>query len=133
MSVPSSSELAMSLDILLVENHPDTAKFLRMYLEQLGHVVRVAGSVQEALAKLSQANAEVLISDIGLPDGDGWEIMERAGLPPTVYAIAMSGFGAFSDRTRSESAGFRHHLTKPFSPDELDGYLEEALREKNAR
>lgn len=104
-----------------------------MYLEQLGHGVRLAKCVSEALDELSVATVEVLISDIGLPDGDGWEIMERAHLPTTVYAIAMSGFCTLSDRSRSESVGFRHHLTKPFSPDELDGYLAEAARERNSR
>ena len=68
-----------------------------------------------------------------LPDGDGWELMAKAHLPATVYAIAMSGFGMNTDRLKSKAAGFRRHLLKPFVPTELDAALEEAAREATAR
>jgi CheY-like chemotaxis protein len=133
MTAQPSREPAQSLTILLVENHPDTAKYLRRYLEQRGHAVDVAGSVREALDALAERVVDVLISDIGLPDGTGWELMERASLPPTVYALAMSGFGASTDYRQSAEAGFRHHLLKPFTPEQLDAYLAEALGERAAR
>jgi CheY-like chemotaxis protein len=120
------------LAVLVVENHPDTLKYLRMYLEQLGHIVRTASTVKEALLRLSEDPGDVLISDIGLPDGDGWELIERAQLPGRVYAIAMSGFGMGRDHSRSKAAGYRHHLLKPFTPDELDPYLAEASEERAA-
>ena len=82
---------------------------------------------------LSEGSVDVLLSDIGLPDGDGWELMERAHLPDSVYAIAMSGFGMGNDHSRSKEAGYRHHLLKPFTPDLLDGYLEEAMQERAVR
>lgn len=121
-----------SLRVFVVENHPDTLKYLQMYLEQMDHVVQSARTMAEALAALPGADAEVLISDIGLPDGDGWELMRRLRLPRPIYAIAMSGFGMNADHARSRAAGYRHHLLKPFSPDDLDAMLEEAAHELHA-
>lgn len=115
--------------IFIVENHPDTLKYLRMYLETLGHAVASARTMTEALQALPEANADVLISDIGLPDGNGWDLLRDAHLPRPLYAIAMSGLGMNADRVRSQAAGYRHHLLKPFSPDALDGLLDEAARE----
>jgi len=73
---------------------------------------------------------EVLVSDLGLPDGDGWQLLREsreAGAFP--YAIAMSGFGTFADVATSTEAGFRHHLVKPFEWDALKRLLGFALEE----
>lgn len=121
-----SPEHPKPLRIFVVENHADTLKYLTMYLEQMGHTVESAKTMEEALAALPKADCEVLISDIGLPDGDGWELLERVELPHPIYAIAMSGFGMNADHARSKAAGYRHHLLKPMNPDELDSMLEEA-------
>ena len=118
-----------ALRIFLVENHADTLKWLTLYLEQMGHQVSSARTVADALDALPQGTWDVFISDIGLPDGDGWELLQRANLPGEVYTIAMSGFGMNADRLRSKSTGYRHHMLKPFNPDELDSLLEEAARE----
>ena len=130
MNVPATLH---ALDILVVENHSDTLKYLRMYLEQSGHSVRTAETMTEALERLSECPGDVLLSDIGLPDGTGWDLMEKAHLPESVYTIAMSGFGMGNDRTLSREAGFRHHLLKPFTPEILDEYLEEAAHERASR
>jgi two-component system CheB/CheR fusion protein len=119
------------LVIFVVENHPDTLKYLRMFLEQLGHEVLAARSMVEALAELPGSDCDVLISDIGLPDGDGWQLLRKVALP-LPYAIAMSGYGMSADRLRSKEAGYRHHILKPFEPDELEAMLEEAARERAA-
>lgn len=132
MSTSAKPKPLQVLDILVVENHTDTLKYLRLYLEQLGHVVRTAPTMRLALAELSGKVCDVLISDIGLPDGSGWELLETAQLPDSVYAIAMSGFGMGTDQTRSKAAGFRHHLLKPFTPEDLDGFLHEASRERTS-
>ena len=121
------------LRIFIVENHTDTLKWISRYLESMGHTVLSAKSMTEALTALPTADCEVLISDIGLPDGDGWELLRNAQLPRPVYAIAMSGFGMNADRVKSKAAGYRHHLLKPFVPRELDDALEEADREATAR
>ena len=125
--VPSTAPRA--LRILVVENHPDTLKYIGMYLEALGHEVESARTMRAALEMLPKADRDVLISDIGLPDGDGWELLRRARLSRPIYAVAMSGFGMGADRKRSEAAGYRHHLLKPFNPGELNVLLAEASRE----
>ncbi|MBV9390497.1 MAG: response regulator [Verrucomicrobia bacterium] len=133
MSAPTSSRQNESLRILIVENHSDTLRYLQMYLEQLGHKIDVAKTMHEGLAAAQTADLDVLISDIGLPDGDGWELMRSAEFKHPVYAIAMSGYGMEADRAKSIKAGFKHHLLKPFLPDELNDMLEEAIRERRTR
>ena len=121
------------LRVFVVENHADTLDLLTQYLQSMGHAVCSANTMTEALAALPNSPCDALISDIGLPDGDGWELMEKAHLPASVYAIAMSGFGANADRLKSKAAGFRRHLLKPFVPTELDAALEEAADEADAK
>lgn len=121
------------LEIVVVENHPDTLKYLGLYLRQSGHSARTARTVAEGLAALAEAPCDMLICDIGLPDGSGWDLIENARLPSTVYAVAMSGFGMGSDRHRSLSLGYRRHVLKPFLPEDLDVFIEEAQRERLAR
>ena len=132
MSFSDSGPTSRPLRIFIVENHPDTLRWLGLYLEQLGHTVLSARTMEDALEALPKANCDVLISDIGLPDGDGWTLLRtlrESHRPHPGYAIAMSGFGLNADRTRSEAAGYRHHMLKPFNPDALDTLLEEAARE----
>jgi CheY-like chemotaxis protein len=116
----------------LVEDHQDTANFLKRFIEQRGHTVRLAASMQAALEQLALAEADFLLSDIALPDGDGWTLMQLlpAGEAPG-FAVAMSGLGTDADRSRSGNAGFRRHLRKPFEILDLDDLLQQACREKN--
>ncbi len=134
MSVTTFSQPPGPLRIFVVENHPDTLMYLQMYLEVLGHKVASARTIKDALSSLTATEYDVLISDIGLPDGSGWELLPRvhAGAPRPIFAIAMSGFGLSADHERSREAGFRHHLLKPFRPDELNGMLQEAALEMAA-
>jgi hypothetical protein len=67
-----------------------------------------------------------LISDIGLPDGAGWEMLERARLPHPLFGIDISGVGRNIDTSRSLAGGYRHHLFKPFPLAYLNHLLEEA-------
>ena len=90
-----------SLRIFIVENHDDTRFLLGLLLEQLGHTVASAANVTDALTRIPDGSWDVLISDIGLPDGSGWDLMHRLGTGRPRYAIAMSGFGMRSDRDRS--------------------------------
>ena len=101
------------LDILLVEDHQDTAQALCDSLIARGHRVRVVTGVDAALREAASDPCELLISDIGLPDGSGLDVMRRMDPAPTVGAIAMSGFGMEKDLLRSRKAGFNTHLTKP--------------------
>lgn len=117
--------------IFVVENHGDTLDCLAFYLQEIGHTVESACSMAEALEKIPAANCDVLMSDIGLPDGDGWELLQNLGKNRPHYAVAMSGFGRTSDRLKSKAAGYRHHLLKPVTPDQVDQLLEEARQEKS--
>ncbi|MBC8119395.1 MAG: response regulator [Burkholderiaceae bacterium] len=121
--------MAKSLRVFIVENHADTREFLTFMLEELGHTVLVADTMSRALLEVPAANCDVLISDIGLPDGDGWQLLSRLDLPRPIYAIAMSGFGMSSDRVRSKAAGFRHHLVKPMGLEQLETLLVDAANE----
>jgi CheY-like chemotaxis protein len=112
------------LRILLVENHEDTLTYLTRYLEQQGHEVCGVCDMASALKATCSSSFDVLISDIGLPDGDGWQLIRQ--MKPKPFGIAMSGFGARSDCEKSFAAGYKHHLTKPFLPDDLDALLKEA-------
>ena len=122
----SDSAVSRPLRILLVENHADTLRWLTLYLEELSHTVAGARTLAEAKAALASDHCDVLISDIGLPDGTGWELLEQAKLSRPIFAIAMSGFGMNADNARSRQAGYRYHLLKPFKTAELDKLLKEA-------
>jgi two-component system CheB/CheR fusion protein len=119
-----------SLKVFLVENHEDTRTLLCLLIETLGHRVRTAQTMREALEALKGANFDVLISDIGLPDGDGWELMRRLQPSRPIFAVAISGFGMSSDCARSRAVGYRHHLVKPYGIEQLPGILREAARER---
>ena len=121
--VPGAKRL---MRIFVVENHEDTRFLLCLLLEQLGHTVFSAPSLAGALDAMPAARCDVLISDIGLPDGNGWDLMTRLGDARPPYAIAMSGFGMSSDRQRSLNVGYRHHLLKPVEPNQLERLLDEA-------
>lgn len=129
VAVPSPPGSLRPLRIFLVENRADTLKYLQMHLEQMGHRVQSARTMKEALKTLPDADCEVLISDVGLPDGDGWELLRRVHLSHPVYAIVMSGLGMSAHLARSRDAGYRHHLLKPFVPEDLDAVLEAATHE----
>jgi signal transduction histidine kinase len=104
-----------SVRILLVDDHADTLVSLCSLLTQDGHEVRTAASIEQALDIAETYQFDVLISDIGLPDGHGTELLARlksAGKPGPI-GIALSGFGMADDRKRSRKAGFAEHLTKP--------------------
>jgi two-component system CheB/CheR fusion protein len=106
--------------ILLVEDHADTAEAMADILRERGHRVIVAGSLAAALAAADEGSRiDLVVSDLGLPDGSGLSLMrelkDRYGLP----GIAISGYGMEEDRRQSAAAGFSAHLTKPITVDRL--------------
>jgi two-component system CheB/CheR fusion protein len=114
------------LRIFLVENHQDTVKYIRLYLEYSGHTVLTAPDMATALCQVPESRCDVLISDIGLPDGDGWALLQKLGSDRPRFAIAISGYGSRNDQKKSGAAGYNRHLVKPFSPDALKAVLDEA-------
>ncbi len=112
--------------ICLVEDHQDTRELLATLLVMEGYTIRTVASCAQAREALASDRYDVLLSDIGLPDGDGWTLLSSLSAEHRpAYAIAMSGFGASSDSARSAAAGFRHHLTKPLDLSRLLEVLEE--------
>lgn len=105
--------------ILLVEDHENTLRVLAAALRHCGHLVTAVGTMRSALEAMQNGNMDLIVCDIGLPDGDGWQLMEIVRARHGVAGIAMSGFGSPSDLRRSTAAGFAIHLVKPFDPDEL--------------
>jgi CheY-like chemotaxis protein len=118
-----------SLRIFVVEDHSDSLEALRIYLASFGYVILFARSKAEALKDIPAANCDVLLSNIGLPDGNGWDLIQEVGKSRPAYAIAMSGYGMKADLERSARAGFRHHLIKPISVRKLTAILQEAVAE----
>jgi signal transduction histidine kinase len=104
--------------ILLVEDDHDTAKVLTMLLESIGHDVTTAHDCATGLAALDEAAFDLLISDLGLPDGSGHELMTRHK-SKGIKAIALTGYGSEADIQASLAAGFDCHLTKPVTLDQL--------------
>jgi signal transduction histidine kinase len=112
--------------ILLVEDHKPTALALAHLLTRRNYAVVAAGGVAEARAVASRENFELLISDIGLPDGNGYELMTELHGRHGLVGIALTGYGMEEDVSRSHAAGFVTHLTKPVTVQALDGALSAA-------
>jgi signal transduction histidine kinase/ActR/RegA family two-component response regulator len=118
-----------SLRILLVEDNLPTQQVMIRLLGGLGHVLSAAGSVQEAIALSKSADFDLVISDVGLPDGSGYDLMKAAIEIATaknraIKGIAISGYGRDEDVRMSREAGFSLHLTKPVDLDELQATIE---------
>jgi two-component system, chemotaxis family, CheB/CheR fusion protein len=104
------------LRILLVEDHGVTAKMIQMVLAEAGHTVEAAGDVATGLELAEMHAFDLLVSDLGLPDGSGHDLMRQLRLRGHKFpGIALSGYGQEEDIQRSREAGFAAHLTKPAS------------------
>lgn len=101
------------LRILLVEDHGTTLQILARYLHKMGHEVNTATNVKEAIALAKSQTFNLLISDIGLPDGSGLDVMRWIRANRKVNGIAISGYGMDTDLQASYDAGFAIHLVKP--------------------
>jgi PAS domain S-box-containing protein len=99
--------------ILLVEDHRDTAKSMMALLRRMGHRVVHAGTVAAALFAAGSEPFDLIISDIGLPDGSGLDLMRQLRLISSIPGIAISGLGMAEDIRKSSDAGFLVHVTKP--------------------
>ncbi|HET9531788.1 MAG TPA: response regulator [Blastocatellia bacterium] len=108
--------------VLIVEDSVDTLEMMRALFEAMGCSVMTADSVEAALALAAAQPPSVIISDIGMPNADGYELLARLRLLPglqKVPAIAVSGYAAEEDTARAIAAGFSAHLAKPVDIDKL--------------
>jgi CheY-like chemotaxis protein len=113
--------------ILLVEDHADTRTVLTRLLTTFGHEVKAVGTIQEALAAARLEKFELMMSDVGLPDGTGLELMAEIRKFSDMRAIALSGFGLDEDIERSRAAGFTMHLTKPINIQQLCEIIQKTM------
>jgi len=105
--------------ILAVEDHAATLDLIRRVLTQRGHVVTTASTLAEGRHQCELGGFDLVICDIGLPDGDGWELgtlARKCG----ISAIALTGRGMKSDIATGIKSGFSAHLVKPVSFEALD-------------
>ena len=110
--------------VLLVEDHEDSAEMMCMMLDLQGLQVTSCRTIAEAVRHAGTHRFDILISDIGLPDGTGMELIQRlraAGV--AVPAVALSGFGMDSDVAQAKEAGFQVHLTKPVDMARLESVI----------
>ena len=112
------------VQILFVEDHEDTARVLGRILRNAGFDVSHAGTISEARALAGSRRFDLLISDLGLPDGSGLELMSALRDAQKMSGIALSGFGTDDDVAASIAAGFSAHLTKPVDWDRLRAEIE---------
>jgi len=123
--VESTVVAKKSLRLLLVEDHDSTLLVLSKLLTRDGHTVTSANSAASAISAAAEGTFDLVISDLGLPDATGHELMEQLGEQYGLHGIALSGYGMEEDLARSRAAGFILHLTKPVD----FGRLRQALAE----
>ena len=118
--------------IVIVEDHPDTQTLLSNFLTRLGTRVIKAGDAATALQEIRQCHPDVVLSDIGLPQKSGFELLKEIRLLDSadrdVPVIAMTALGEIVQRQRAIAAGFQELLRKPFGPAELLRALQSVLR-----
>jgi CheY-like chemotaxis protein len=120
--------LLTGMNVLLVEDDDDSREALRLALVARGAVVTAASGAKEALAAVQQAVPDVVVSDIAMPDEDGYAFLrklrslkpERGGRVP---AVALTAFGSREARELSRECGFHYHLEKPINPAKLADVL----------
>ena len=113
------------LRILLVEDHRDTRHALSRLLTHFGHQTSVADSRQQAIEMMASKQFDLVLCDIGLPDGTGYDVISKAKAKGPIKAVAITGFGTDEDIRRSKEAGFDFHLVKPVDFQELRTVLEQ--------
>jgi len=124
---PSEPLQRQAMRILLVEDHEDTNRSLTKLLRRRGYHVQSAGNVRSALDLSAKEEFDVLISDLGLPDGSGIDLMRTLCSARPLLGIALTGFGMEGDIRQSHEAGFKHHLVKPIDLNKLDSLIQESV------
>jgi PAS domain S-box-containing protein len=114
--------------LLVVDDEPDARELLSIILQEAGAEVATAGSADEALATFERLRPDVLVSDIGMPGGDGYSLIRRVRLLEgdhgrRVPAVALTAFARAEDRSEAIGQGFQAHLPKPVEPGELTALI----------
>ncbi len=115
---------------MLVEDHADSAESLRRFLSYTGSMVYIAPDLASARALAKAIEFDVLITDLQLPDGTGWDLVDELSRERSIPAIAVSGRNSLADQARSARAGFIDHISKPVVPEKLAAALRKAMEFK---
>ncbi len=128
-SAVSGKELAVPKHrrVLVVDDHYDTCTGMKMMLERRGYEITLAHSAEQAVEKVRTEDFDLLISDIGLPDRSGYELMREVRSSKALPGIALSGFGTEQDVSEARAAGFSEHLTKPINFERLEEAIQNLL------
>lgn len=121
---PAHPTAAGDLRVLLVEDHPHTRKVLAKLLAASHYVVKTASSVEAALQLADAERFDIVVSDLGLPDGTGYELMRQIRDRHGIKGIALSGYGMEEDQRRSREAGFLEHVVKPVDVSHLASVIQ---------
>ena len=124
---PASPLQPSQIRLLVVEDHRDTTRMLYLLLAGLGYAVKTAGDAATALELASQESFYILISDIGLPDETGYELMKKIRERNPMKGIAVTDYGTEEDFRKSRDAGFSEHLLKPVELSRLHEAIQRVL------
>jgi CheY-like chemotaxis protein len=119
-----------SLKVLVIEDHEDTAIVMARMLQDMGNTVVGANSVASAVDVLTRDKFDLIVSDIGLPDGNGVSLIHAVRGFCDAPAIALTGYGMREDIERCLKAGFNQHLTKPITFEMLRQSIAEVYRDR---
>jgi CheY-like chemotaxis protein len=115
------------LRVLLVEDHDQSLMATARLLKTMGHTVHTAGGMLTAQSALQAQHFDILVADIELPDGNGWQLMQSARGLGTPIGLALSGHGGDEHIRKSREAGFAAHLVKPITFQRLTNAIDEAV------
>ena len=122
------------IKVLVVDDDSDILASLQLLLAQTRATVMTARSGPEAIAHLESFRPDVLVSDIGMPDGDGYHLMRMIRVRgDAIAAIALTGHAGDGDRNRAFLAGFSAHIAKPFAPAVLCAAIQRLASEQRGR
>jgi CheY-like chemotaxis protein len=118
------------LSVLVVDDVPDVTEMIELFLKHAGYEVITAGSATRALEMANDVAFDLVISDIGMPAMNGYELAEALRSLPNyrdIPLIAVTGYTEYDDRGRALRAGFNAHLTKPIEPSQLLNLMKQLL------
>jgi CheY-like chemotaxis protein len=125
VKVQVDANLLRGIRLLVVDDEPDVREMLADLLSESGADVRAAGSVADAMQVFQQFQPTVLVSDLGMPKEDGYDLIRRIRLTSTIPALALTAFAGAEDKRRVLASGFQMHMAKPVR---LDALLEAIAR-----
>lgn len=127
LKTQSTRDLKSKKNALVVDDVPDVTDMLSVLLTHAGYDVVTADSAAAAIAAAHQHQFDIVISDIGMPEMNGYDLARTLRAQPgyeTIPMVAVTGYSMFDDRNRSLEAGFNAHLTKPIEPRALLDLIE---------